>query len=67
MTRENNLAREKLFHVLEKLPCSGILSRYLSERVALTPPGFLNRREWRLQSQPHDLQYHSVMPSHSSR
>ena len=37
------------------------------DRVALTPPGFLKRREWRLQSQPQDLQYHSVMPSHSSR
>ena len=35
--------------------------------VAFTPPVFLNRREWRLQSQPQNLQYHSVMPSHSSR
>jgi hypothetical protein len=31
------------------------------------PPGFLNRRECLLQSQPHALQYHTVMPSHSSR
>jgi hypothetical protein len=37
------------------------------DRVAFTPPGFLNRREWRPQSQPQDLQYHSIMPSHSSR
>src|SRR6266542_5739209 len=35
--------------------------------VAFTPPDFLNRRECRLQSQPQALQYHSVMPSHSSR
>ncbi len=40
---------------------------YRSDRVAFTPPGYLKRREWRPQSQPHDLQYHSVMPSHSSR
>jgi hypothetical protein len=41
--------------------------RHLFVVVALTPPGFLKRREWRPQSQPHVLQYHSVMPSHSSR
>jgi hypothetical protein len=29
--------------------------------------GFLNLFHWPLQSQPHCLQYHSVMPSHSSR
>ena len=38
-----------------------------SRRVALTPPAFLNLRECALQSQPQLLQYHSVMPSHSSR
>ena len=38
-----------------------------SDRVAFTPPGFLKRRECRPQSQPQALQYHSVIPSHSSR
>jgi hypothetical protein len=40
---------------------------YLLGRVALTLPDLLNRRKFPLQSQPQILQYHSVMPSHSSR
>ena len=38
-----------------------------SDRVAFTPPGILNLRQWRLQSQPQLLQCHSARPSHSSR
>src|SRR5688500_2392599 len=41
--------------------------RYFLTRVAFTPPGILNRRHSPLQSQPQALQYHSLMPSHSSR
>jgi hypothetical protein len=35
--------------------------------VAFTLPAFLNLRQRPLQSQPQALQYHSLMPSHSSR